>query len=457
MSVMKRNPMAQKNSLLQPKRLTSFLANSTAAAAVLVVCGCGIQQQQTAPATVQGLALKGSIHGGQQPVVGAAIQLYAAGTAGYGSAAVPLLTTSVQSLQDGSFSITNDYVCPTASTPVYITATGGNPGLSTGTNNSALALMAALGPCGNLTSTTFISVNEVTTVAAVWSLAPFMLSYTNVGSSPSNTAGLVNAFAAVNKVVATSTGSLPGPALATGASLPIAEIDTLANILAACVNSGGGMAGDNNACGTLFSAATPAGGAAPLDTIGAALNIARNPATNVGALFNLNTATAPFQPSLSSAPANWLIGITYTGGGLSSPNALAIDGNGSVWVTNSNSVTKLDNSGTALSPSTGYTNGLSSPSGIAVDPSGNIWVANKGSDSVSKLGGNTGSLLANYTGGGLSQPTSLLFDAGGNVWITNFGNNSITELNSAGAALSPAGYTGAGISQPTAVAVNPRQ
>ena len=457
MSAMKRNPMAQRNTMLKPKRLISFLANGTAAAAILVVCGCGIQQQQTTPATVQGLALKGSIHGGQQPVSGSVIQLYAAGNTGYGSAATPLLTTSVQSLQDGSFSITNDYVCPTASTPVYITATGGNPGLSAGTNNSALALMAALGPCGNLTASTFISVNEVTTVAAVWSLAPFMSSYASVGSSPSNTTGLANAFAAVNKVVATSTGSLPGPALAVGASLPIAEIDTLANILAACVNSGGGTAGDNNACGTLFSAATPAGGAAPLETIGAALNIARNPAANVGALFTLNAAAAPFQPSLSSAPANWLIGITYTGGGLSSPNALAIDGNGSVWVTNSNSVTKLDNSGSALSPSSGYTTGLSAPSGIAVDPAGNIWVTNKGSDSVSKLGGSTGSLLANYTGGGLSQPTSLLFDASGNVWITNFGNNSVTELNSSGSALSTSGYSGAGISQPTAIAVNPHQ
>jgi hypothetical protein len=434
----------------------SLLANSTAAAAVLVVCGCGIQQQ-TAPATVQGLALKGSIHGGQQPVAGAAIQLYAAGSTGYGSAAMPLLTTPVQSLQDGSFSITSDYACPTASTPVYITATGGNPGLSAGTNNSALALMAALGPCGNLASSTFISVNEVTTIAAVWSLAPFMSSYASVGASPSNAPGLANAFAAVNKVVTTSTGSLPGPALAAGASLPIAEIDTLANILAACINSGGGTAGDSSTCGTLFSAATPAGGAAPVDTIGAALNIARNPAANVGALFTLTAATAPFQPSLSSAPANWLIGITYTGGGLNSPNALAIDGSSSIWVTNNNSVTKLDNSGTALSPSTGYTAGLSSPSGIAVDSSGNIWVANKGSNSVSKLGGSTGSLLANYTGGGLSQPTSLLFDASGNVWITNFGNNSVTELNSSGSALSPTGYSGAGISQPTSIAVNPRQ
>ena len=96
-------------------------------------------------------SISGSVYGGQQPVSGAAIQLYAVGTSGYGSAATSMLNTTVYTGSDGKFSITGDYACPAAgtafgpSTPVYMVASGGNPGLSPGTNNGSLVLMAGLG------------------------------------------------------------------------------------------------------------------------------------------------------------------------------------------------------------------------------------------------------------------------------------------------------------------------
>jgi len=49
------------------------------------------------------------VHGGQQGVSGATIQLYAAGATGYGLAATALLTTTVTSHAAGSFNITGDY------------------------------------------------------------------------------------------------------------------------------------------------------------------------------------------------------------------------------------------------------------------------------------------------------------------------------------------------------------
>lgn len=119
--------------------------------------------------------------GENQTVVNALIQLYAAGTTGPGSASTPLLTATVNTDAVGSFSLANLYRCPTPTTPVYITATGGNPGLPSATNNTALALMAALGPCGSLTPSTFISINEVSTVAAIWSASPFIASATQNG------------------------------------------------------------------------------------------------------------------------------------------------------------------------------------------------------------------------------------------------------------------------------------
>ncbi|MEI9967600.1 MAG: hypothetical protein WDM87_02855 [Terracidiphilus sp.] len=78
-------------------------------------------------------------------------------------------------------------------------------------------------------------------------------------------------------------------------TVPQTEINTLANILAACVNSTGPT---STQCSTLFSNATNNGVDAP-DTATAALNIAHNPgpsSTIVGNLFGLQTPTSPFQP-----------------------------------------------------------------------------------------------------------------------------------------------------------------
>jgi hypothetical protein len=84
----------------------------------------GCAQNQPGKVT-EPLARHSSVHGGQQPVSGATLQLYAVGTTGDGSAATPLLTQAVTSDANGNFDITGGYTCPSASTLVYITATGG--------------------------------------------------------------------------------------------------------------------------------------------------------------------------------------------------------------------------------------------------------------------------------------------------------------------------------------------
>jgi hypothetical protein len=446
--------MNQRLMLIRSRRI-AVVASSVAFTLGLI--GCGSVTNSTAPAP-QVLSITGRVHGGQQPVTGAAIQLYAAGTTGYGAAATSLLTTAVQSGPGGSFTITGDYTCPSSSTQVYIAATGGNPGLPGSVNNSALAMMAALGPCGNLTPSTFIIVNELTTVAAAWPLAPFASSTANISTSATNSGGLANAFTAAAKVASVGSGTAPGPLLPAGATLPVAEINALANILSACVNSSGGTSGDGTACGNLFAASTPTGGTVPIDTIGAALNIARNPALNVGTLFALIPTDAPFQPSLSSAPNNWMIGINYTGGGLNQPAALALDATGNVWLANKsgNSLTELDNTGAAVSPATGFAaNSLSAPAALAIDNTGYVWVANSGNSSLAKLSP-SGTVLATYTGGGLNIPDTIAIDANANLWLGNASNGTVSEFSSAGFALSPGGgYALSAAGSPAALAINP--
>jgi hypothetical protein len=75
------------------------------------------------------------------------------------------------------------------------------------------------------------------------------------------------------------------------------------------------------------------------------------------------------------------------GGGFSTPAGIAIDGASQLWMTNTNGTVSLfANSGTPLSPSTGFTDtSLAAPSGVAIDLAGSVWIANQGNNSVTRF------------------------------------------------------------------------
>ncbi len=420
----------------------------------LLLAGCatnGGPDSATLVPTPASRAFSGSVHGGQQPVSGATIQLYAVAATSKGTAS-PLISATVTTASNGTFTITGDYSC-TGNPLVYIVATGGNPGSGA---NTALSLMAALGPCNNLTPSTFISINELTTVASVYALAPFMSGYKKVGAASSNAAGIANAFQTVNSLVNTATGTAPGLGLPANGTVPTTELNTLADILSSCVNS----TGTGAPCTSLFSAATPSGGSAPTDTIGAALNIATNPGNSVATLFGLTPATPPFPPALTTAPNDWTLAVKYADPSLKAPYGLAIDAAGNVWVTNESgaSVTELSPVGAVLSGTTGFTGGgLLGPKGIAIDKSGNAWIANAGGSSVVELSP-TGSVLSGsggLTAGGIDAPVALALDSQSNVWVANFSGNSVTVLTSTGSPFAASPYTATGaIANPTGIAID---
>ncbi|HEV2644807.1 MAG TPA: NHL repeat-containing protein [Acidobacteriaceae bacterium] len=425
--------------------------------AALAGCGTGISAAKDAsPAAVTAAARKGVVMGGQQPVAGVALQLYQAGSAGYGSAATPLGGV-VHTNAQGNFDLPS-YNCA-AGSQVYLVGTGGMP-TAVLTNNN-LALMVGLGTCGGTYLNGFINMNELTTVATVWALAPFMKDATHIGASATNAAGLADAFAAINQLVTTATGTVPGPLLPAGATLNATEIYTLGDILEQCVNSGGGVAGDLSACGNLFSLAPNAAGTVyPADAITAAMNIAQSPGRNVAGLNKLRSAQPVFEPSydVNSPPNDWTIAITYTGGGLNAPSAIATDASGNAWIANSGnaSVTELSSAGAALSGANGFTaGGFNVPSAIAIDTGGNAWVANAGNSTVTKLSadGATGTVLH---GNGLSAPASIAIDGNGDVWVANAGTNAVSGFTSSGAALTGSPFSGAGVSAPVSVAVTPK-
>ena len=143
-------------------------------------------------------------------------------------------------------------------------------------------------------------------------------------------------------------------------------------------------------------------------------------------------------------------GSPVSGGGIDKPLGIATDSHGNVWVANSGlvdvpcpeldsinsfggSITLLDASGHVLSPSAFTGGGLTIPWGIAVDGNDNVWVANFGGQRLSEFCGTnsadcpaglvTGQAISpaitGYGFDGLTRNTGVVVDPSGNVWLAN--------------------------------------
>jgi len=411
----------------------------------LFLAGCAVRPT-AAPTPQQGVSIRGNVHGGQQPIVGSHIYLFAANTTGYGQPSVSLLSATSTGLSDskgayvlsdsnGGFTITGDYTCTTG-TQVYLYALGGNPGAG---DNSAAGLLAILGQCpasGTFASTVpFVSVNEVSTIAAAYSMAGFATDATHVSSSATAAAktGVANAFAAAASLVNLSTGAALTTTPNGNGSIDVTMINTVANILATCINSTGTSSA---ACSTLFSNTRSNGstGSEPTDTATAAINIAHNPGSNAASLFALVPATAaPFAPSSTSPLPYFALSIQY--GGANGAGNLAIDEVGNVWIENLfGNVTELSNSGRVLSGPNGYP--VHATGMIAIDQIGNTWIA--GGNNLYEVSGSgtvsTHPLSSNTT------CTGIAVDASGSIWCNVYdstsGTSSLLKFSLSGTELS---------------------
>jgi hypothetical protein len=419
------------------------------------------------------------VHGGQAPIKSASIKLWEVGSTGYGSTPTLLYSTTTSAV-DGTFGFpiaswtTNctNVSGANLSTPVYLTSSGGDAGSGT---NSSILLMAALGPCNSINTSTFVNIDEVTTVAAAYALGQFMnpANPAQIGYLTSQT-GIQHAFTTAGNLVNIGAGTASALTPNGNGSIPQAEINTLANILAYCVN--GSFSGTGNNCSTLFTDAFNASGSTlgtsfttPTNTLMAAQQIAAYPGNHVSALFGLAGGLgAPFQSALTSAPNDWTIAVQYAANGAdknTNPRvALAIDNSDNVWIANlsESNVEMLNNQGVpaAFSPITGN---ISTPTGLAVDSQGDAWVSNAGNSSVFGLCPNGGQCSSTYnnTGGcnnnsscGFNSPFWLAFDGSGNLWVVNNGTPSLTELFNVGNGPSGGGNDNTAIYTPSSV-VNP--
>jgi hypothetical protein len=441
-----------------------------------LLTGCSLQQTAS-PKPEPAVKLTGSVHGGQQAIVGAHVYLFAANTTGYGQPSVSLLNAASTGTSDslgayvvtdsnGAFTITGDYSC-TPNTQVYLYALGGNPGAGV---NSAAGLLTTLGNCPSsgsfLASFPLIQVNEVTTVAAAYAMAGFATDATHVSSSgtPLALTGIANAFANAANLADITTGSALAVTPSGNGVVPRAEINTLADILAACINS---TDPGSTPCSTLFANALSGGasGSTPSDTATAIINIAHNPGVNVPALNALVTATAPFQPT--NYFSHFALYLSFTDPTISratgQPGSIGIDGSGNVWTVNaifsgppntppsSYTVTKLSPSGSVLSGATGYVVGndiTGSAAYLAIDQTGNAWLT--GTSHIYKI--SSSGTVSTFLPDEGSAYGRIAIDGPGNVWsISTGGTPSLIELSPGGTDLhfnstAPIGINGLAIS-----------
>ena len=440
----------------------------------LAGCGGGGSGSPAAHAAI----LRGHVHGGQSPITGSTVTLYAVGA---GAAAQAITTTSTDG--SGNFDFGSGVTCSssglTPTTLIYVTASGGNPGAGQGVNNGAINLVAALGQCQNATS---VDINEVTTAAAAYALAAFTTTgagSVDIHSSASNTVGLANAFATSAVLADPVAGQAPS-ALGTS-QLPAQQtLYSLANALAACVNTSDSGSAQ---CAELFACAVPgaafdgtgscSGGSGPVpaDTLSAVLSVTHNPGLVPAAgVYDVATRNAVFSPALGAAPNDWTVGFNFSGGSINGPLGIAIDAAGDVWVTNSPTsappgLTELTPTGTPAAGSPFTNPYIGAPTAIAIDAGGDVWTTNSasGTNLLVKFDPSSPATTTAFANNGLYNPFDLAIDASGNLWIPNFNlsgggpssnGNSVSVFTSSGTPLSGSPFTGGSIQTPLAIAID---
>jgi streptogramin lyase len=260
-----------------------------------------------------------------------------------------------------------------------------------------------------------------------------------------------------------TTGASPGASLPAGLSIPSAKINTLASILNSCTGSSGGAS-----CTALLTAVTPSGAEAAPNTLEAVFDLVRDPTINVSVLNGLLPASPAFTPVVAAAVQEWTLAVTWSGGGMNLPTAMAFDSNGNAWVASYfSALTELPPLGTggAAQQISSATAALNESYGLTIDGNNNIWVAseqtgnsiNSGYGNVVKFS-NTGQVLSGANGfsaGGVYFPQGLAADTTGNVWVVDYGDSLMTLLSSSGSAVNGSTAWGSGqLFLPVAVAVD---
>ncbi len=437
--------------------------------ALLAGCPSGTQtQSSTPPPTARAAGFHGTVFGGRQPIVGAKVVAYESG-ATTGADRLPRELGSATTDMNGRFTIAFGFI-PHSNRLIYLVAKGGTSITGGGINTATKLLTVAGIYCtSGSTGCNFpdtVNINELTTVASTAVLQDY-LAYERCSSLIGNTesgsciglrgaAGLVAMGGTVGNLVNVATGR-PSDFLAAQPNpsplhTTLEKINTLANVLASCVNTSGTESSPSTTCQTLFDAAL----GIPADTLKTALLIATSPVLNgEGQKFFALAGTNPvYSPVLPATPPAASPGFWTVGG---ERYVLAVNSDGddvSVWTFGEPGAS----GGTGGSfEATGTT-----PHSIAVDPGGRyVYVANTGSGNLSAYAiGTDGRLVelltSPFTAG--ASPRSVAVDPSGHyVYVVNFDDDNVSAyaIGAGGALTEIAGSPFAAGDGPDSVAIDP--
>ena len=382
----------------------------------------------TAAASSIAATLGGQVQGGGAPIAGSTVTLFAAGTG------APRQLAQTRSGADGRFTLTAP-AAPTDSS-LYLIAQGGQPTANKAAgNNPAIALLTVLGA----KAPGKVTINEMTTVASVWTHNQF-ISGTTIQALPLQlkiAAGNVPSF--VDLATGGWGGTIQDP-LNSGQTPTMANFATLANALSSCVTQ---VTAD--ACGKLFAASTSPKGVVPANTLAAAHSIAQSPWYKPERVFALleqypvsqgnKMRAVPFMPYLSWAPSAWVLPLKFDGGGYRAGGKAMFDSEGNLWVGDNFTVgwqgqdslwqgnaSKFNPNGKPLSPiTTGFAGGgmEGGTFGAAVDAKDNAWFTTYGSKAIAVFDKNGKPLTPpegiNF-GGKLGLMQGIIVTPSGDVW-----------------------------------------
>ena len=382
-------------------------------------------------AAAAAVRIEGQVQVGGGPLASSTVTLWAA------SAGDPKQLAQTKTGSDGDFVIGSQETLGNDAV-LYLVAKGGVATINKGSgDNPAIALLTVLGN----TPPDKVVINELTTVASVWTNAQFLDGTAIKGHA----LGLHIAAGNVPNFVDLQTGgwgvAIQDP-LNSGQTPTMANFATLADLLAGCT-----IRVNADACNNLFTATTAPNGKVATDTLAAAQSIARNSWYQPDKLFALldqfypipngkNLRPVPYMPYLNWAPTAWVLPLKFDGGGYRAGGKAMFDSKGNLWVGDNFTVgwqgqdslweghaTKFAPNGHPVSPNiTGFTGGgmEGGTFGAAVDANDNAWFTTYGSKAIAVFDKN---------GKPLTPPEGITFDGklglmqgvivtpSGDVWV----------------------------------------
>ncbi|MFL6214249.1 MAG: hypothetical protein ACJ74J_10210 [Blastocatellia bacterium] len=343
--------------------------------------------------------------------------------------------------------------------PAWITASPPNAASDRAADASAMPTKPASEAAAYSPYTAYITINELTTVAAAFSMAQFIEN----GAIGGDAFGLQIAALMFDNLVERTNGASSEVLLSPpngDETNSLRSTRSLANLIAACINH------VTDAVKDLFAITTPPyeWGPAPTNTFEAMFNIARYPAHNVSCLYLESQKADTYTPALRAKPDAWTLAVKVNDTGseeflFGGPANVAFDKRGYAWITN-NVVQGTPNSGQfgvvlkpngksadgePTTPSEGTDGAPHSPLfgggllgggfGVAIDNAQNAWLSNFGwgtGDSIPSQGSVSvfnpdGNFVSPMTGfiGDTWRVQGIAIDKDNNIWLASYNNGLV--------------------------------